>query len=455
LKKITIPIKGMHCKACALLIEEKLYEFNEIKKVRVSFNKKDAEIYAVAEVDILRIKAAVRQSGYDVGFDETRPWFSKNPVDYRDLLIAASLVIALYFIIRATGISNIGSTGQATPSNLFIVFTVGLTAGISTCMALVGGLILSISSRYSEKHPEAKALQKFKPHLFFNIGRIASYFILGGAVGALGKVFHLSGRILGVLIIIVGLVMFFLGIQITEIFPRLSGISFSLPESVGRFFHLKKRQENEYSNMNSIFAGALTFFLPCGFTQAMQLFAMSTGSFLSGAIIMAVFAIGTTPGLLSIGGITSLVKGSFAKKFFKFAGIVVILFALLNISSGYNLTGWNIFQTFKGKSVSIEAADPNVVLENGVQIVRMVQVSNGYKPDKFIIKKGIPVKWIIDSKSSNSCASSIVVPDLEIFKNLSPGENIIEFTAQNTGELKFSCAMGMYTGKFIVVDDRT
>src|SRR4030042_4799956 len=121
---------------------------------------------------------------------------------------------------------------------------------------------------------------------------------------------------------------------------------------------------------------------------------MRAGSFLSGAIIMAVFAIGTTPGLLSIGGITSAVKGSFAKKFFKFAGILVILFAILNIFSGYNLTGWKGFSIFQRSSVAADTNDQNVKLENGFQVIRMSQTSSGYEPNEFVIKKGIPVKWI-------------------------------------------------------------
>ena len=47
-------------------------------------------------------------------------------------------------------------------------------------------------------------------------------------------------------------------------------------------------------------------------------------------------------GLLGIGGLTSLVKGAFAKKFFKAAGLAVIAFAIFNISNGLGLTGINL-----------------------------------------------------------------------------------------------------------------
>lgn len=47
--------------------------------------------------------------------------------------------------------------------------------------------------------------------------------------------------------------------------------------------------------------GALTFFLPCGFTQSMQLLALGSGSPVQGGIIMAAFALGTLPVLLAVG----------------------------------------------------------------------------------------------------------------------------------------------------------
>jgi len=316
---------------------------------------------------------------------------------------------------------------------------------------LVGGLVLGISARHAEKHPEATALQNFRPHVFFNIGRIISYFLLGGLIGMIGKAFQLSGIVLGTLIIAVGLVMFLLGLQLTEISPRLSSFKFTLPSSISKALGIRKHHEKEYSHLNSMFVGALTFFLPCGFTQAMQLYAMTTGSFTQGALIMSIFALGTTPGLLGVGGLASVLKGQSAKKFFKFAGLVVLFLAVFNITNGYNLTGWGAFNFSQNNQIQ-NVNDENVSIENGVQIVKMEQGTFGYSPDEFIIKKGIPVKWIVNSENQYTCASSIYSQKLGISKTLIAGENVIEFTPDQTGQIPFSCSMGMYTGKFNVVE---
>ncbi|MFA4853476.1 MAG: cupredoxin domain-containing protein, partial [Bacteroidales bacterium] len=104
-------------------------------------------------------------------------------------------------------------------------------------------------------------------------------------------------------------------------------------------------------------------------------------------------------------------------------------------------------------SATTTQTDPNVTMENGVQVVKMTQTASGYSPNSFTIKKGIPVKWIVTSEDAFSCAASIVSSKLGIRKNLEAGENIIEFTPTEIGSIRFTCSMGMYSGSFNVVDD--
>lgn len=446
-KKI-IPIRGMHCRSCEILIEEKLKEVKGLKGIEVSYKKQQAEFFLNYPATQEQIDTAISEAGYEIGQDQ-KDWISKDPKEYKDLAVSLAILVVLYILAKKFGLVNLSIGSKGNPSSLLVVLIVGLTAGVSTCMALVGGLILGISARHSEKHPEATPIQKFRPHLFFNLGRIVSYAILGGVIGLIGKAFQLSNSVLGLLIIGVGLVMLVLGLQLTGLFPKISSGSFTLPASLSKLFGLKKQHEKEYSHWNSIITGALTFFMPCGFTQAMQLYAMSTGNFWSGAAIMGVFALGTAPGLLGIGGITSVIRGGFAKKFFKFAGLLVIFLSLLNINNGFNLTGW------QGISIGQKSSDISqaVRVENGFQIVDMTQGSFGYKPNKFTIRKDVPVKWTIDAQDTSSCSGSIVSSKLNIKKFLAPGKNIIEFTPTELGDIRFSCSMGMYTGKFTVIEN--
>ena len=459
MKSTIIDIKGMHCKSCELLVEGEITEkVRGVKKVNVDHARGFAEVEYEGELDMQAIEKAVSCAGYCLG-REDKPLLSKNLKDYRDLGIAAFLVVDLFLVARGLGLLNLNFANGGNFNSLPVVFLIGITAGVSTCMALVGGLVLGASARFAEKHPNATTLQKFKPHLFFNLGRIISYFILGGIIGFAGSFFQLSTSVLGILTISVGMVMLLLGAQLIEIFPILKGITFTLPKSISRFLGIKEQSEKEYSHKNSMIAGAMTFFLPCGFTQAIQLYAISSGSPVTGALALGTFALGTAPGLLGVGGLTAIVKGTAARLFFRTAGIVVILLAIFNISNGYNLTGFNAgdILTFFGPPENVTAvngADPNVVLKNGVQIVSMTQDGSGYHPNSFTIKKGVPVRWIINSTEPYSCAASIVMQKYNIRQSLRAGENVIEFTPTETGALTFTCSMGMYRGTFNVVDSQ-
>lgn len=446
-----IKIKGMHCRSCEILIEDKLKEIKEMKKVSVSYKHKNAEIYSLKPISENLVEQKIEEAGYEIGNDN-KEWITRDREKYKDIALSFVWIAILYFVIKTLGLFNISIGSTNNPSNLMVVLLIGLTAGFSSCMALVGGLVLGISAKHAEKHPEATPAQKFRPHLFFNLGRIISYFILGGLIGLIGKAFQFSGPTLGILTVIVGLVMLTVGLQLTELFPRLQNFSFTLPPFLAKWLGIKKRHEKEYSHANSMLVGALTFFLPCGFTQAMQLYAMSTGNFWSGALIMGIFALGTAPGLLGIGGLTSILKGQKARRFFKFAGLIVVFLAIFNISNGLNLVGINIKLPSFNSNKNNTTIPNSVTQENGIQTIRMDQVANGYQPNNITVKKNIPVKWIVNSVDPNSCASSFYVPKLNIRKFLQAGENIFEFTPQETGTINFSCSMGMYRGSINVID---
>ncbi|MBU3978504.1 sulfite exporter TauE/SafE family protein [Patescibacteria group bacterium] len=449
-----VDIKGMHCASCELLIEEEVTKIPGVRRCKVNYRKGRAEITHDGQIDSVLIKSAIEEAGYSIGKDEGH-FFSRNPKDYLDLGLAAFALFAIFLLAQALGVFELGSRTGSNYNSLPVVFLIGLTAGISTCMAIVGGLVLGASARFAEKHPLATTLQKFKPHIFFNLGRIASYTILGGAIGYLGSFLQLSTSFLGLLTIAVGLVMLLLGVQLTEVVPGLNRFKIIMPKQISKLLGIQQKSTKEYSHTNSAFMGALTFFLPCGFTQAMQLYAISSGSPLIGALTMGTFAIGTAPGLLGLGGLTSVVKGAFARHFFRFAGIAVVLLAVFNISNGFNLTGFNLGfpQSFTSSTAAnAQEKNPNAEIKDGVQIVKMAQTTDGYTPNKFTIQKGIPVKWIIDSQDSNNCASALVAPGIGVKKGLAQGENIITFTPEEIGTIRFSCIMGMYTGSFNVVE---
>lgn len=447
-----INIKGMHCRSCELLVEDNLLTIPGVQKARVDHRKGTAVITYEKRPDESAIISAVRSSGYEVG-NENLPLISRDLGDYINLVWAGFILVAVYTLIRALGVNDLFSV-SGDYSSLWIVLLVGLTAGFSSCMAMVGGLVLGLSAKFSENRQELSLVDKFKPHLVFNASRIISYSFFGGLIGMAGSAFQLSTRVSGLITLLAALLMVILGAQLIEIFPKLKKISFSIPKKVTRALGVKDLASENYSHRTAMILGALTFFLPCGFTQAMQIYAISTGSILSGALTMGVFALGTAPGLLSVGGLTSLFKGQKSKIIFQTAGLVVIVLSLINFNGGLTLLGAPNFQSVLGyfKSQEGQSSKPEVPNPGKPREIRMTQNASGYSPNYFVVQKDVPIRWVINSTNAFSCASSLIVPQLKIRKNLSPGENVIEFTPTQTGNISFSCSMGMYSGIFKVVE---
>ncbi len=435
----------MHCPSCEIVIGDSIKsQVTGVERVDVNYRKGTLQVYYLREnISDVQVEKAVKNAGYSIGLEHSKSLFSKDPITYIELLFAGGVLLFLYILMQIFGVFNLNYGFSDSPS-LVIVVLIGLTAGISTCMALVGGIVLGISARHADLHPEATSVQKFRPHLFFNAGRIVSYFILGGFIGLLGSAFRFSSPVLGSLIAIVGVVMLFLGMKLVDIFPRLK--SFALPSRISRIFGVN-RETKEYSHKNSFLSGSATFFLPCGFTQAMQLYAISTGSFTRGSLIMGLFALGTMPGLLGIGGLTSFVGGWFKGYFFKFAGLVIIILGLLNISYGYNLTGF----TFGFSSLQKQERLSGTI-EGGKRVIQITQSSSGYSPNKITVQVGVPVKLLINATNLYSCSASFVIPRYNIFTGLREGINKIEFTPTSVGPIRFSCSMGMYTGVINVIN---
>jgi sulfite exporter TauE/SafE/copper chaperone CopZ len=444
MSKELIKVSGMHCKSCELLIENKIREIPGVKRVKASNSR--AEVRVEGDFDQNAVNKAILESGYKLGAEEVGLVTAKADV-YRDLVISLVVIAAVYGIFTIFGLSKVLPSVSSSSYSFGVVVLLGMTAGFSTCMALVGGLVLGFTARFREKHPEKSGFGAFLPNIYFNLGRIAGFFVLGGLLGAIGSVFKVTPLASGLMLLVVAAVMLLVGLQLTEISPAISKINLTLPKFLSKLIPGGKG----YSHFGVISAGVLSFFLPCGFTQAVQLVAIGSGNFLTGAILMSLFAVGTTPGLLLVGSVASFAKGQFASRLFRFMGVVVVALALVNLSASFNLLHIGLPKISVPASENTQGSTSPAVTD-GKQVVQMKVTARGYTPNKFTVKKGIPVEWDINVTDISTCASYIMAPDMNIQKLLKKGQNTLAFTPSEVGTLDFSCSMGMYTGSFTVVE---
>jgi sulfite exporter TauE/SafE/copper chaperone CopZ len=443
LQKTKLKIHGTHCASCEVLVERKFKKLPGVEKVNVSFVSGKAEVFSHQHIALKEFEGAIKEDGYSVSRWEDRntsPEAAKHknsPRDYAEIGAVFLFIVAAYLILKQFNLIP-ESLGVTSNMSYGFVFLIGLVAATSTCLAVAGGLLLAAAAKYNELYPDLTGYQKFKPTLYFNAGRLVSYTFFGGLIGALGSMISLSARGTGILSIIASLVMIILGFQLLNLFPWMRRLQPRMPKFISHKIHDLSGKDTKGG---AFVLGALTFFLPCGFTLALQLYVLSTGSLVTGALTMLAFSLGTLPMLLSLSALSSFAKGSFQKHFLRFSAVLVVLLGFWNINNGLTLTGFNF--AFASSAGSPAATVP---IQDGKQIVKMTVSGYNYSPSQFTVVQGVPVEWQIDNQGAAGCGQVLVMPTLGLSKYLSPqGITTVTFTPTETGTIPFNCAMGMMT----------
>jgi sulfite exporter TauE/SafE/copper chaperone CopZ len=448
LAKQKVAVGGMTCANCEVLVERRLRSLPGIERVRIDHTRGLAEIEHRGPLDLATLQRAVEEDGYrvspwDDSAAETRVTAGR---DYAEIAGLFVVLIGAVFALQHLGFMPRGFSLSETMS-LGLVFMIGLVASVSSCMAVTGGLLVAATAAYNEGTQGLSGFQRLAPHLYFNAGRLVGYTLLGGAIGALGSALTLSETASGLITIGASGIMIVLGLQMLGLLPRFGRLL--LPKSLAHGVHdLASRK----ATGGAFTLGALTFFLPCGFTQALQLYVLGKGSAMTGALTMLVFALGTLPALLSLSALSSFARGAFQKHFLRVAGAVVIVLGVLNIQYGLVLSGLG---GAGAESAAGSTAPVRAIEEGGKQVVTMRIVDFNYIPAVFEVKQGIPVEWRIDASEAVGCGLVILAPGLRIRQLLSSrSTSLITFTPRQTGEFQFNCGMGMmspWESRFIVV----
>lgn len=322
MNKYTFNVSGTHCASCKILIEDVLGEQDIVKSVQVNLHKETVEIEtesAQSPEEIASILTnKIKSNGYTLSVEKSIKEKSNDDVIWKAIPIGLGFLV-LFFLLQKSGILNLGMGGETTP---LVSFIIGLIASVSSCLAIVGGLVLSLSAKISQDN-----VSDTKTFLLFHTGRLISFAILGGVLGLIGGAIGISFTLTAILGIIASLVMLMLGLNLVGVFKKNK---VALPSGIFGFF-----RRIEHKTFTPLVIGFGTFFLPCGFTQSMQVVALSSGSFMSGFLIMFAFALGTLPmlSLLSFGS-ASFAHSKHAPLFFKSAGIIVIGLGVFSLLSG-------------------------------------------------------------------------------------------------------------------------
>ena len=157
-----------------------------------------------------------------------------------------------------------------------MLFVVGLLTSVH-CIAMCGGINLSQCISQDGKCGAEGRKAALWPTFLYNLGRVISYTAVGFIVGALGSAVTFSNAMQGILKLIAGIFMVIMGVNMLGIFPWIRRLLPGMPKTLARKIDVEKGRSKR-----PLIVGLLNGIMPCGPLQAMQIYALSTGSPLAG-----------------------------------------------------------------------------------------------------------------------------------------------------------------------------
>ena len=427
MNKKYVKIDGIHCNHCIDTITNALLKNKNIKEVKIKNN------IAHITYDKKLSNREIIKIIIDIDYFTKEVYISDNlknidtTIRLKEFIVIVVVLFALWFLINKIFGYNIFNVIPSIDSSITygMLFVTGILTSIH-CISMCGAINLIAIVDSKNKN--------YKRPILYNLGRVVSYTIIGGLVGLLGSVISLNSTINGIIILVASLIMLLMS------FNMLGIIEFRLP------FINKIRLKTK--SRNSFVIGLLNGLMPCGPLQAMQVYALSTGSFIKGALSMLIFSLGTVPLMLLVGIFYNLVKGKGKIIVNKVASVLILILSIVMLNRGLLALGIDISKSFNDYSEFTSSK-----IEGDYQVVEFDLEYNDY--EDIIVQKDIPVKMIIhvEKKYLTGCNSELELKDFNKKVKLEVGDNIIEFTPEKTGTYTYTCWMNMIKNNIKVVDD--
>ncbi len=434
MSKVIFHVTGMTCSGCERRLEGAVSALEGVQSVTADQGKGEltAEFNPPCTENI--IIETIEKTGY--GFVRNGPK-AKKAGDTAAILI---IILGVYLIARQMGwleiFQNIPTISEERMS-YFALFVIGLLTSVH-CIAMCGGLNLAQSISSGNIKPLRRSI-------LYNLGRLSSYTLIGGIMGFIGEKAAITLQVRGVIGLIAGAFMLLMGINMlgglsvsVRLFPRLSGKLSAKIQSVGKH--------------SSFATGLANGLMPCGPLQSMQVYAIASGSMLTGALSMFSFCLGTIPLVFAFGLAAGMLKMHWRQRMLQVGSVLLVIMGIFMIQNNLVLTGFTVSSADSSANAGTEGTVVSTV-DGDVQYVTTELHANGY--DDIQVVAGIPVVWMIkvDESNLNGCNNEIVLSEFDQQVKLSAGEVVIEFTPEEEGTYTYSCWMGMLKNTITVVGE--
>ncbi len=325
-----LSISGMHCPACDILIREIIQETEGIELIELTAQWK-LTITSENESTLWILKKSIVASGYSVSDFWTDTSVKKINFKEIALLITSGIVIwfLLYNLDIATYAASLWTDGTLGYGEMILLWGI---ASLSTCLALVGWFVLM---RWSTQWWYDISLRSSVFHQWlFQLGRLWWFALWWFILWSIWSTLVFSPLVNGIINLLVSILLLLIWRNMLLIFP------IRVPSRWWWDGLMKLLNRLSTKKRWWVLVGALTFFLPCGFSQLAQINALSTGDPVQGWILLFLFALGTLPVLFILwitGNRFQMNATSFTAKFI---WIVLVVLSLFLIQNAFNLLWW-------------------------------------------------------------------------------------------------------------------
>ncbi len=326
-KEQTLYVSHMTCAACEQKIERGLSKLDGLSKVLASYVKGSVTfLYNPAILDVKRVESELQKLHYPI----VAPKKKNSGKQWAISLVVLGIILGGYMILQQTGIFNMFPMADEHTA-LPMLFMIGILTSVH-CIAMCGGINISQCANVKST---GRKHEKFLPSLLYNLGRIVSYTIIGGIVGTIGSVLTPSDSFKGIVAIVASVFMVLMGINLLNLFSFLRKLMPRMPKFLSQKIYAEKVGKGPFV------VGLFNGLMPCGPLQAMQLYALSTGSFLMGALSMFLFSAGTVPLMFGLGALSSFLSAKFTNVMTRVSAVLVIILGLMMLNNGLSLSGIN------------------------------------------------------------------------------------------------------------------
>jgi sulfite exporter TauE/SafE len=214
----------------------------------------------------------------------------------------------------------------STESAYLLMFISGFLGGFGHCMGMCGPVVAAYALNPARK--------SFLPQLFYNLGRITTYSIIGGIMGLTGSfvgVIHPVENFQNMIMAVIGGVMMVMGLIIGGWIPLKTGTGTAgCTTIVGRMV----RFVTETGSAGAFFPmGLILGFIPCGLSYTAFIAAAGAGvhaasraeGFLKGMSMLFLFGVGTLPALLLLGGLLTVMGQQTRLRLYRASAIAMIV----------------------------------------------------------------------------------------------------------------------------------